>query len=67
MRFFRSQKYELIYLNEFTNLRELKQGINQNMAFYYYDDPICLWIGKHSLYTVSLNYSIKQHNLERSH
>jgi putative transposase len=38
-RFFRSFKYELIYLNEFVSPRALRKGINLYMAFYNYDRP----------------------------
>jgi putative transposase len=38
-RFFRSLKYELIYLNEFVDPRALRRGINKYMAFYNYDRP----------------------------
>jgi putative transposase len=38
-RFFRSLKYELIYINEFENPRNLRKGINQYMTFYNYERP----------------------------
>lgn len=38
-RFFRSLKYELIYLNEFVTPRALRKGINQYVSFYNNDRP----------------------------
>jgi len=38
-RFFRSLKYELIYINEFSNPRDLRKGINQYMTFYNQNRP----------------------------
>jgi putative transposase len=37
--FFRSLKYELIYLNDFVDPRALRRGINKYMTFYNYDRP----------------------------
>ena len=38
-RFFRSLKYENIYLNEYVNPRALRKGINQYITFYNYERP----------------------------
>lgn len=38
-RFFRSLKYECIYLNEFENPRELRKGIARYVQFYNYERP----------------------------
>lgn len=38
-RFFRSLKYECIYLNEFENPRELRKGLARYVQFYNYERP----------------------------
>lgn len=38
-RFFRSLKYENIYLNEYVNPRALRKGINQYITFYNHERP----------------------------
>lgn len=38
-RFFRSLKYENIYINEYVNPRTLRKGINQYITFYNYERP----------------------------
>lgn len=38
-RFFRSLKYEKIYLNEYENPRALRKGITEYMTFYHTDRP----------------------------
>ena len=36
-RFWRSAKYESIYLNQYKNIRELQDGIDDYVSFYNYD------------------------------
>ncbi|WP_405054374.1 IS3 family transposase [Tepidibacillus marianensis] len=43
-RFFKSLKYECIYLNEFENTRELCKGIAKYVEFYNTEPHINLWI-----------------------
>jgi putative transposase len=38
-RFFRSLKYECIYLNEYSSPRELRSGISEYMQFYNHERP----------------------------
>ena len=38
-RFFRSLKYENIYLNEYISPRDLRKGINQYITFYNHERP----------------------------
>ena len=37
-RFWRSAKYENIYIQEYKNIRELKNGVNEYIAFYNYNN-----------------------------